>query len=433
MIIDFTISNYRSIKDPQTLSFEATSDTHLEEYCVVKKGKYRILKIASLLGANASGKSNLLRALMVFPSLLLRPSEDKSSEIKYHRFALDSDYSNLDSTMIINFICGEQKYNYEIHFNNTAVTYELLKCEPFTVGLGTRKVFERKTDPSSFVSYVILGDKYKSYSSKFKDLNVNLLHNRTVFGAYQKSNLDIPWLKEIVDWVSSYWMPIVKTTDQHLSDFTSERIHEGALEKKDVVDILKKADIGVGDLSISEQVETLPKEFVERLLKNNELPDDLRQHLKEDPTTKDLIVKLYHNGRQGLVPFDFSEESRGTQRYYELSSVLLLLIKESHFVAIDELENRMHPDLYEHFIATYLNNAGESQLVYTTHMREFLSNRDMFRDDTVWFTEKSDEGATELFSLADFGSDVLRNGNSRYNAYRSGRLGAIPRLGDESI
>jgi len=433
MVIDFTISNFRSIKEPQTISFEATDDKHLEQYYIIQKGKYRLLKIAALLGANASGKSNVLKAFMLFPTLILNPCENKDSIIKYKRFALDDICEKSDSTMIINFICGQQKYNYEVHFNNTSVTYELLKVEPFESGTRVRKVFERRTNPTTMYASVVLGDSYKSYAAKFKDLSLNLLHNRTVFGAFQKSNVEIPWLKEINDWVKSYWLPAVKTTDQHLSEYTTERIHEGEIQKNDVVNILKKADIGVNDLSISEKIETLPKSVIDYILNNENAPEELKKQVKEDPTTKDLVVKLAHNGKNGAVPFDFSEESRGTQRYYELSSVLLMIVKESHFLAIDELECQMHPDLYEHFITTYLNNSKESQLIYTTHMREFLSDRDLFRDDSVWFTEKNEEGVSEVFSLADFGTEILRQGNSRYNAYRSGRLGAIPRLGDTQL
>ncbi len=152
--------------------------------------------------------------------------------------------------------------------------------------------------------------------------------------------------------------------------------------------------------------------------------------MRTNPTTEDYKIRLIHNGAQGGVPFEFEEESGGTQRYYELTGLLMLLIKDSHFVAIDELECRLHPDLYEHFITTFLNNVKESQMVFTTHMREFLDNKGMYRDDSVWLTEKSAEGATEIYSLADFGSDVLRDSTNRYNMYKAGRLGAVPRLQD---
>lgn len=433
MVIDFTISNFRSIKAPLTLSFEANNDTHLEDYFIVKKGKYRLLKMVSLLGANASGKSNILRAFMMFPSFILSPCEDKSSKIGFKSFALDPDMDKVDSTLIINFICKEQKYYYEVHFNNEYVSYELLKSDPFDDNLSTRKVFERQTDPTSMVSSVKLGGKYKSFSTRFKDLKVNLLHNRTVFGAFYKSNIDIPWMKDITDWVKNYWLPMVKTTNQHLDEYTSECISNGSLKKEDVVSFLSKADFGISDLSINEKVVQIPKEVVDIILGNNEAPEDLKRQVREDPTARDIFVRMSHKGKSGIVPFEFKEESRGTQRYYELSSVLLQICKDPHFVAIDELESRMHPDLYEHFLVTYLKNAKDSQLVFTTHMREFLMNREIYRDDSVWFTEKNIHGATELFSLIDFGSEILRKDSSRYNAYRAGRIGAVPNLGDTKL
>ena len=185
----------------------------------------------------------------------------------------------------------------------------------------------------------------------------------------------------------------------------------------------------VDDLIIETETKPIPKTIVDMLLSNDEVPEEFKSKIKIDPTTEVNNVRLIHNG----VPFDFKEESAGTRRYYELSGILLMLIKESHFVAIDELECRLHPDLYEHFIVSYLNNAKYSQMVFTTHMREFLADRNMFRDDSVWFTQKSDDGATDLYSLNDFGSDVLRNSTSRYNVYRAGRLGAVPKLQDTYI
>ena len=89
----------------------------------------------------------------------------------------------------------------------------------------------------------------------------------------------------------------------------------------------------------------------------------------------------------------------------------------------------MHPDLLEYFISVYIENSRDSQLVFTTHNNDFLADRDSYRDDSVWFTEKDEFGATTLFSLADFGSDTLRKSTNRYNAYTAGRLGAKPVTG----
>ncbi len=431
MILDFTISNFRSIKEPQTISFEATSDSHLENYYVIQKDKYRILKIATILGANASGKTNIIKAFGIFNHLILDPCENKNSEIEYDKFALDTDSTNKDSIINVNFICGEQKYYYEVHFNNKAITYELLRNHPFGA-LRDRKVFERTTELTSGISSINWGKDYKSISNS-RDLKAGLIHNRTVFGAFQNTNVNIPWMKEIVDWLKSYMLPPVFPLNQGIYEFVTKKIINKDIDKSLIALQLNKADIGISDFIIDKKTKIIPQGIIDVILSDDNAPEELKNKLKSDPTTDDTEIKLVHNGLQGGVPFKFSDESGGTQRYYELIGILMLLVNQSRFVAIDELECRLHPDLYEHFIATYLNNANESQMIFTTHMREFLDDKGLFRDDSIWLTEKADDGSTAIYSLADFGSDVLRDSTNRYNMYRAGRLGAVPRLQDVYI
>lgn len=431
MILDFTISNFRSINQAQTISFEASDDTHLEDYYVVKIDKYRVLKIATILGANASGKSNIIRAFSMIHDLFLEPCKNKSSRIEYDKFALDPGCATTDSVMIVNFLCGNQKYTYEVHFNNRAVTYELLKKHPFGE-LRPHTVYERTLNIESEVSYIKWGDRYRSESNS-RYLRPNLIQNRTVFGAFQSTNVDIPWMKEIVDWVDSYMLPPVLPSEQHIYEYVTKLISSKDIDKNKVALQLQKADVGISDLIVNKESKAIPPKVLDILLSSDDVSEEMKNKLRDDPTTEETNVQLIHMGSQGGVPFEFQEESGGTRRYYELTGILMMLVKESHFVAIDELECRLHPDLYEHFIATFLKNTQDSQMVFTTHMREFLSERDMFRDDSVWFTEKSNSGATDLYSLTDFGSDVIRDSTSRYNVYRAGRLGAIPKLQDTYI
>lgn len=427
MIIDFSISNFRSIREPQLLSFEATGDTHLEDYYVVKKGKYRLLKMATILGANASGKTNIIRAFSMFPQLILQPCETKTSQIHFEQFALDPDYNGKDTEMAINFLCNDKKYCYTVGFNNRVVSHELLQCHPFGE-LRSHKVYERFTDKDTGMSTIKWGEKYRAASAT-RDLNTNLLHNRTVFGAYQVSNIHLPWMKEIVDWVSTYLLPPVNNSEQGLFGYVSKQIDKQILDKKVMANLLTDADLGICDFLFKKEVKDIPQELITFILEDESAPAELKAKLKENPTAEEFKVELVHRGNQIKVPFEFSQESGGTQRYYELLGILLMLVKEPHFVAIDELECRLHPDLYEYFITLFLTNAQESQLVYTTHMREFLNDKDLFRDDSVWLTEKSDIGATELYSIADFDSNTLRASTNRYNAYNVGLLGAVPKLG----
>lgn len=431
MVIDFSISNFRSIRDKQTLSFEATNSTHLEEYFVMKVGKYRLLKIATLLGANASGKSNVLRAFHLFTDLMLHPCKDKTSEIEYDRFFLDEACLQHPSEMVVNFIVGEARYKYEIIFDNKVIYHEVLKCQPFDA-LREHMVFERETNKDSLLSTMKWGDRYRSTTST-RILSGNLLHNRTLFGAYLNSNVDIPWMKSILNWMNDYFMPMVTTGDQKLQKYVSQSLMDNLIEKSALVRQLMKADIGINDLMVEQTKRPLNPNILDLLLHSDQIPESMKQELKSDPTQLEYDIHMSHNGHQGAVPMDFKQESGGTQRYYELSGLLLQIIKEPHFLAIDELECRLHPYLYQHFVTTYLLNSHHSQLVFSSHLSEFLSDRDLFRDDSVWITKKSEHGDTELYSLADFDSETLRDTTNRYNAYRAGRLGGIPHLGDTYV
>lgn len=432
MILDFTISNYRSIKDSQTLSFEATSDKHLEDYYVVKKGKYRILKIATILGPNASGKSNIIKAFAMLHDLFLAPCTNKSSRIAYSKFALDAAMQKQNSQMIVNFICGEKKYHYEVTFNNRYVVSELLKCHPFD-SLRAHTVYERITDKETLMSTIKWGGRYGMVIGA-RELNINLLHNRTVFGAFQMSNVDIPWMKQILDWLSSYMLPIVRTTEQNLFEYTSEQVLQNPGEKQMVASMLRKADVGIQDFEIEKKNKEIPDRILKMLMSNDEISLETKNRIKDNPFAESIQVKMLHDSVEGGTFLDYNQESHGTHRYYELSGVLLQLILNAHFVAIDELDSRLHPDLYRHFIITYLTNSKDSQMVFTTHMREFLADKDEFRKDAVWFTEKNKNGETELYSLADFDEKEFTSSRSNlYDAYRLGRFGGIPHLGDTFV
>jgi AAA15 family ATPase/GTPase len=109
------------------------------------------------------------------------------------------------------------------------------------------------------------------------------------------------------------------------------------------------------------------------------------------------------------------------------------LINSSTAFSIDELEASLHPELYVHFLLSFLINSKKSQIIATTHNREILINKDIFRNDAIWFTDKSETSATELYSLADFDSSVVRDTSNIFNAYKTGKLGGAPNLGDYYI
>ena len=432
MIIDFTVSNFRSIKEPQTISFEATDDKHLEDYYVVENGDYRLLKMATIIGANASGKSNILQAYEFFLRLMRVPCENKTDKIVYDKFALNADYAKQDTTFTINFIYGEYHYNYRVVFNNDMIIEEELSRKPIKDGQ-MDKVFIRATNKETRLSTISLYGKYRIYSLDFDKVLINLLHNRTVLGAYLKSNVDIPVMKDIEDWIVSYPLPIVTTTEQGLRQYTSNQIFDGKITKEQVASFLRKADVGISDFSVRKVDTPISPYYAAAVINDKTTPDIIKEQAKTTSTLPDARVKMVHSGEHGSYELDFGDESRGTQRYYEMAGVLLTIINTPHIVAVDELEYAMHPDLYEHFLVTFLSNAKESQILCTTHMREFLADKNLYRDDSVWIAQKDKYGATEVYSIADFDQEELKQVENRYGAYRSGRLGGIPQLGDTYV
>jgi len=167
--------------------------------------------------------------------------------------------------------------------------------------------------------------------------------------------------------------------------------------------------------------------LIEFLKKQAKAPADQIKELEEKKKITSVSIELEHTVGHAKYPLRFDLESQGTKRYYGFAGLLALLIKNLTIIPIDELEASLHPDLYLHFLLSFLLNAEKSQLIATTHNREILDNKDVFRNDVIWFTDKDDACSTELFSLADFDTSVVRNTTNILNAYKSGKLKATPR------
>ena len=129
----------------------------------------------------------------------------------------------------------------------------------------------------------------------------------------------------------------------------------------------------------------------------------------------------------------YTSESLGTQRFFDLAGILYMLIAHPYVFSIDEIESSTHPELIKHFLLSFCTNSKHSQLLVTTHNRELLNDKDIFRSDIIQFTEKDENYATRLYRLSDFGTDVVRNTSNILNAYNAGKLGAFPRLSDYYI
>ena len=213
----------------------------------------------------------------------------------------------------------------------------------------------------------------------------------------------------------------------------TSKIDQGELTKFDVINILKKADFHISDILIQENEKVIPDGFIELVKKQLKAHDSEVKKLEEKGKITSVSIEFEHTVNQAKYTLPIELESQGTRRFYGFAGLLALLIKNSTSFPIDELESSLHPDLYTHFILSFLLNSNKSQIIATTHNREIFDNKDIFRNDAIWFTDKNENGSTELYSLADFDSSIVRNTSNIYNAYKSGKLKATPNLGDNYI
>ena len=428
MIINFSVQNFGPVKDKQTLTFEAEHSDHLEKSYVVHTNGLRLLKLALIYGANASGKTTILKALDFLRKMVLEPKTKKTDELDFTPFLFDPETPGQNSILSLEFLANDTKYYYEVEFFKKAIVQETLNF--YRPNKAT--VFKRTTDIKNQFTEIEFGSKIKVDKTIEKILEANTLWNNTVLGGYLKTNIDVKELKEVMEWFKNYLYPLVHTRTQ-LERFVTSKIERRQLSKQDVINILKKADFHISDIVMQREEKEIP----------NGLVDSIKRQLKESPgqlielgikkkiTSVNLVFEHTVGQQKYTLPIEM--ESQGTRRFYGFAGLLALLIKNPTAIPIDELESSLHPDLYTHFILSFLMNTDKSQLIATTHNREILDNKDIFRNDAIWFTDKDENGSTELYSLADFDSSTVRNTTNILNAYKSGKLKATPNLGDYFI
>ncbi|MFM2266573.1 MAG: hypothetical protein RL757_13 [Bacteroidota bacterium] len=426
MIINFSFQNFGSIKEKQTLSFEATKSKHLEEHFVVQVGKFRLLKMALLYGANASGKTTVLQALFFLQHMILYPEDTKTEKIAFNPFLFDTETPHQNTVFSIDFIQSEIRYSYEVAFNENYIAHESL----YVFNPNKALVYTRTTDAEKELAIIKFGDKFKK---NHDILATNTLWNNTVLGGFLKTNIEFKELKVVTEWFEKYLQELVNTNTR-LESYATNRIKNSITQQKIVTNILQKADFNISNILLEEREKEKSNigTVIGNILKNI-FSKKIDYPMKMIGKLEHISVKFEHTVDDQKYELPFDSESEGTQRYYGFAGLLALLISDSIILPIDELESSLHPDLYVHFLLSFLMNAKQSQLIATTHNREILGDRDLFRPDAIWFTDKSDGCATKLYSLADFDSATVRDTTNVLNAYKIGKLGGAPRLADYYI
>lgn len=420
MLVDFRFENFRSFKKEQTLSMAAFERMRegLESHSVASNRKDipRLLKVAALYGPNASGKSNVIKALQFMQAKVLNNVPLSNLGYSDPSFRLTEETSEQPTKFEVSLLLDGVCYQYGFSILHDQIIEEYLLAYVKAI---PQTWFERTWD-SEKKEY-----NYK-YSPSFKGIK-NTWEKATRADALYlvaATTLNCEQLKPIYDWFNTKLVVVNELSPLNIG-YTAKRVldsHDSTAVDK----ILKAADLGIS------QTYVVPKQA-----KRTELPfDAIKNNVKVyDDFANAYEVYFAHSTKENTVAFPLVEESMGSQRLYALAGPLLEVIDRDIVLAIDEMDASLHPMILEEIIRLFTHHKGngKAQLIFTTHCDSLLENstipkskvEPILRRDQIWFTEKNFQLETNLTSLLEF---KPRKQESIRDGYRRGRYGALPMI-----
>lgn len=441
MLLRFAIENFMSFKNSTEFRMNAGKITRHSDHCITKKNK-RILKGAFLFGANASGKSNFIRAIDFVRSIVFIGLKETICEKKF--FRIDSSYKYKPGIFQIDFFQNNNFYSYgfAISYTNLSIEEEWLyklkdNNDDFCVFLRT-KLENGETDIISDIKFndKIQIERFNVYCEdiKSKKMNQTLFLSDIVLRSpddndeYQPFRDAFEWLKKI----------IIVFPESKYGDIL--RLLDNNDERAQLAVLLKHFDTGIDDVSkqkleFDKAFDDFPEE-VKKIIKSNMIKEasqntNYNAQIRKDSSlievnleNGDLLAsKIQTNHGNNSDLFDFNDESDGTQRLFDLLPLFQSALGP-HIIFIDELDRSLHTKATQEFISYFyeLTKDIDSQLIATTHDSNIL-NLNYLRQDEIWFVERNKDHSSQLYSLnkfkARFDKDIEKD-------YLLGRYGAIP-------
>lgn len=424
MIAEFKIKNFYSLRDEQTLSFIPTNDdTSRDIYTEEVADGVSLLKIGCIYGSNASGKTNILKALDFFTQFMINDDLNKGDEIGIVPFLLD-DVSQKERTQFeMTFYLNHEKYKLNLVLDNNVIYEETLLVYS---SVQPTMLYKRTYNAEKDATDIVFGGKVGLIKKSREAIEGNTFNKRTVIAAFGKSNVEKSRLNLVYEFFSQRIAPIMHPQSS-LMGFTKRRItrdRNGKL-KKFILHFLKASDFNISDIAIHEEEVNITPEM-ELMIKNTSgMPEKAKEEILKKGTLRSDEMFFVHHTNNGDKELGEELESRGTKRYMGLATILYDLLVHGVILPIDEIETSIHYELLSYFIKVFLVNSKRGgQLIVSTHDINLL-DEDYIRRDVIWFTDKNDGGETQLIRLSTLG---LHKTLSVYNAYRQEKLVDLPFL-----
>lgn len=420
MLIEFTVANYRSFREPATLSMLAAKikakDERLDRNNVFQvESQPSLLTSAAIYGRNASGKSNLVRALSFMRSFVLQSTggTEGLGSIQVEPFRLCTATIDQPSFFEVVFVMDSVRYRYGFEATAQRVHAEWL----YAVPKSTEALLFRRS-----MGEIKLGKTFKEGRDRIQLTRPNALFLSVL------AQFNAPSARKLIAWFRKLGV-LSGIADTSIRIYTLNRLMEGR-DVEVITRVLTSLDTGVEGLRVEKGIKVAPPSLPP------EMPESIRsalQMLMDSPDVEHVSVNtthtVYDEDGQPLAKTEFDiddQESEGTRRLFALAGPLVNTLAEGRVLVIDEFDARFHPLLTRQILELFNDpfvNQRHAQLVVLTHDTGLLDNS-LLRRDQIWFVEKDSKGASTLYSLAEFKG--VRNDKDYARGYLEGRYGAIP-------
>lgn len=420
MLIDFTIENYRSIRSAVTLSLVAQAgrkkdvaekprqrvkkrDSEIAPSFEVEGRGIELLPTVSIFGANASGKSNVVRALDNVLSFMLHGASRQGSAYYpegFSPFKLDAVTADAPSRFELRIVRDGVIFIYLLSLDQKRVFEERLEYIPAEAKQLRRRllfhrIWQRTKKEYIWKNGVDLGSAYLEIEEA--------LEESEPFVSFLVSRLKVAVVEPLSYWLRHRWAGLTlgwEGYDRHLamlllSDVWPER-------QRSVIEMIRAFDTGISSIEIEKVISETNK-----------------------GADESLRVWAHHLTGAANVRWPLEEESTGTQRLFSLTYKMLHVFDHGVLAIVDELGSNIHPNIVKEIVRLFQNprtNPKRAQLVFTSHDNT-LQRGNLLRRDQIWFTQKRKDGSTDLYPLTDFHP---RNDLALDRAYLDGRFGAVP-------
>lgn len=417
MIVDFTVSNYRSIKEPVTLSFVAQkgraskgdknsttpSDESICPGYEVKGRDFKLLPVAAVFGANASGKSNVIRALDELIGLMSFGPHSKDSLFDdFVPFRLQYGLHRAPTELQAQFAVEESLYTFQLSIREGQILSERLDYSPPpTKRQSTRLLYSRSLNEAT-------GEYEFSYGESFSGAHLQLIDKLETYQPYISllHKLRLPITEPLSSWLQLAGLGYSHGYEDINENFAASTLYNNVSRRNWAIDILKAFDTGLSDI----------------VIKKSESDTSGRSKMRL------YASKLTSDGTN--IEWAFKEESLGTQRLFTFLAQTLASLEYGSAYIVDELGANFHPKITREIIKLFHSpetNPHGAQLIFTSHDNTLW--RGVLRRDEIWLTEKKADQSTQLVPLSAY---KPRTDLAMDKAYLDGRFGGVPLIGDVS-